>query len=101
MAFATVDWIKRGGALPDIPELTKALTVTTYTFKGEQLLVEPKEDIKDKLGFSPDHLDALMLTFAYPVERDPDKGSLIKTLPIKNQGHQFDYDPLSRNYIIG
>lgn len=94
MAFECVEWIKRGGALPDIPELTKALTQTTYSFKGEQLLLEPKEDVKAKLGFSPDHMDALMLTFALPVEaqkRDPYERKSV---------HQIEYNPFARDKLI-
>lgn len=96
MAFLLVDWIKRGGALPDIPELTQALISTTYTFKGDQLLIEPKDDIKVKLGFSPDHMDALMLTFALPVE----KQSTTDLYPTKGS-HQIEYNPFSREKILG
>lgn len=94
MAFACIEWIKKGGAIPDIPELTQALTQTTYTFKGDQLIIEPKEDIKAKLGFSPDHMDALCLTFAFPVEKDTTNN----LYPIRSV-HQIDYDPFSRDRI--
>jgi phage terminase large subunit len=99
MAFLLVDWIKRGGAIPDIPELTKALTVTTYSFKGEQLLIEPKEDVKAKMdGNSPDHMDALMLTFAMPVEK-------IDRSPYVNMNqtgaHNIEYNPFSRERVLG
>ena len=67
MAFDAVDWIKRGGALPECPELTAALTQTTYTFMGDRFLLEPKADIKVKLGYSPDEFDSFILTFAEPV----------------------------------
>ena len=68
MAFDAVDWIKRGGALPrDCPELLAALTQTTYTFMGDRFLLEPKADIKVKLGYSPDDFDSFILTFAEPV----------------------------------
>lgn len=67
MAFDFVAWIKRGGALPDDPRLLAALTQTTYSFKGDRLLLEPKEIIKEKLGYSPDEFDAGMMTFAEPV----------------------------------
>jgi hypothetical protein len=30
-------------------------------------LLEPKADLKDRIGFSPDEFDALILTFARPV----------------------------------
>lgn len=67
MYFDAVEWIKRGGALPPSPEITAALTQTTYSFKGDRLLLEPKDNIKAKLGYSPDEADALVLTFAEPV----------------------------------
>lgn len=68
MYMLAVNWIKGGGALPDVPELVGDLTQTTYTFKNDRLLLEPKEAIKLKLGRSPDHGDGLALTFAFPVQ---------------------------------
>lgn len=94
MAMLLVDWIKAGGAIPDIKELTAALTQTTYLFKGDKLMLEPKMDVKAKLGFSPDHMDALMLTFALPIEkeiRDP--------FPRTHTIHQYDYNPLARERV--
>lgn len=72
MYFLFVDWIKAGGALPPEDqegsrELLKALTETVYTFKNDRLMLEDKDDIKRKLGFSPDEADACALTFAEPV----------------------------------
>lgn len=96
MAFKLVQWIKAGGALPDTLELTQALTQTTYTFKGEKLIIEPKEDIKAKLGFSPDHMDALMLTFALPIEKTREN-----SLFPQRQHHQVDYDPFSKEKVLG
>jgi hypothetical protein len=67
MYFDAVQWIKNGGALPDVPELVAALSQTTYSFRGDRLLLEPKEQVKARLGYSPDDADALALTFAQPV----------------------------------
>jgi phage terminase large subunit len=67
MYFDAVAWIKRGGALPESRELMRALTETTYTHKNDKLILEPKEIVKEKLGFSPDEADAFVLTFAEPV----------------------------------
>ena len=68
MYFDAVQWIKDGGALPpNVPELVAALTQTTYTFNKDRLLLEPKEQIKAKIGYSPDHADAFCLSFAEPV----------------------------------
>lgn len=71
MYFETVEWIKKGGALPYVPEVVAALSQTNYTFRKDRLLLEPKEVIKVKLGYSPDHADALALTFAEPVTPRP------------------------------
>ena len=68
MAFDLVAWIKRGGALPPCPELTAALTQTTYSFMRDRFLLEPKDDVKDKIGYSPDEFDAAIMTFAEPVQ---------------------------------
>lgn len=67
MAFDFVQWIKRGGALPDDGNLLAELTETTYAFKGDRMLLEPKDMVKERLGFSPDEMDACMCTFAEPV----------------------------------
>jgi phage terminase large subunit len=67
MYFEAVDWIKRGGALPPSDELLAALTTTTYSFKGDRLILEPKENVEARLGFSLDDADAFVLTFAEPV----------------------------------
>src|SRR5213078_2530431 len=70
MYFEAVDWIRRGGALPPGPasqELIAALSRTTYSFRGDRLLLEPKEQVKARLGYSPDDADAFVLTFAQPV----------------------------------
>lgn len=92
MYFEMVQWIKAGGCLPDIPELLAALTQTTYTFRGDKLLLEPKEDIKVKLGYSPDHADALALTFAQPV-------AMVTTAANSPKGsYQSAYDPMASMY---
>lgn len=90
MIFDTVEWIKRGGALPKVPELLSALVETTYTFKGDALIIEPKEMIKERIGYSPDDLDALSLSFAQPV---------IKASYQEKGSHQTKYDPCSREHI--
>lgn len=89
MAFECVEWVKRGGMLPDIPELSAEMTATTYTFKGDRLIIQPKELIKEKLGYSPDHFDGLILTFAHPVTR---KGAYAGAT--SNRRHQISYEPL-------
>ena len=64
MWFEMAEWIKKGGALPNIPELVSELTTPTYTFIGGKFQIEDKDQIKDRIGRSPDLADALALTFA-------------------------------------
>jgi hypothetical protein len=68
MWFLMAEWVKGGGWLPNIPELIADLTEPTYTFRADKLMIEDKEQIKARLGRSPDWGDALALTFAYPIE---------------------------------
>lgn len=68
MAFQAAEWVKHGGALPPgSNELMEEMVATTYAFKGDRLLLEPKDLFKSRIGHSPDHFDAFMLTFAEPV----------------------------------
>lgn len=96
MMFEAVNWIRNGGALPpNRPELLAALTQTTYTFKNDKLMIEPKDVIKEKLGYSPDEMDAFILTFAGPVVKN------IPTHKGKNARFTYEYDPLSDKHISG
>lgn len=68
MLFKAADWVKKGGALPNMPELVREATAATYTFNKGKLLVEPKEQVMEKLGGeSPDLWDAFSETFAQEV----------------------------------
>jgi len=67
-------WVKDGGALPNVPELVEELTAPTYFFKGDKMQIEDKEQIKERIGRSPDYADALALTFTHPVKRAPMSG---------------------------
>jgi phage terminase large subunit len=67
MAFTACEFIKAGGMIPNDPEFIAELCAHTYTFKGDQLLLEPKELVKVKLGRSPDRFDSYILTHAAPV----------------------------------
>jgi phage terminase large subunit len=87
MYFDAVNWIKEGGALPYAPEILAALTQTTYSFKGDRLLLEPKKLVKVKLGYSPDEADAFVLTFAEPVTPQ-------SVIPYR-QRNQREYDPFA------
>lgn len=78
MAFDFVEWIKRGGAIPDDEGLMNALLRTNYTFQGDRFILEPKEDVEKKVGASVDEFDAAMLTLAEPVSVDRKRSNLPK-----------------------
>jgi hypothetical protein len=87
MWAAMSEWVQRGGALFHMPELIAELTVPTYSFSGGKFVLEEKDQIKKRLGRSPDLADALALTFAMPeMPRglSDARGSVGKTL------HEFD-----------
>jgi hypothetical protein len=66
MWLSMAEWVKKGGMLPNIPELVGELITPTYSFSGGQFLLEEKDQIKARLGRSPDLADALAITFAIP-----------------------------------
>jgi len=93
MYFRLCAWIERGGVIVDDPELVAEICAPEYTFdKRGRLILEPKDEIKVKLGRSPDRLDALMLTFALPEMEG--RGLNIEDLwGIKLPVVQKEYDP--------
>jgi hypothetical protein len=66
MWMKMAEWIRSGGALPQVDGLVQELTAPTYGFKAGKWLLEDKDSIKERLGYSPDLADALALTFATP-----------------------------------
>lgn len=92
MWFMMAEWIKRGGHIPNIGELRKELVTPTYTTKDGKLLLESKDQIKARLGFSPDLADALALTFALPDM--PAARQFPGSIPGRNPQYKSDYDAL-------
>lgn len=82
-------WLQAGGSLPDVPELKTELTTPEYCFDAAgRLKLEPKEQIKERMGKSPDIADSLALTFAMPVVARSDRGNGMEDC-------NTDYDPFS------
>jgi len=100
MWWHMAEWVKKLGALPRMSELMQELTAPTYSLRNGKILIEPKEMIKKRLGFSPDVADALALTFALPeMPRNAKKFRSEITpgeLPSNQQSEKFqgDYDPM-------
>ena len=90
MWHSCMEWLKTGGALPPDEALKAELSSPTYSFNNAGLMqLEKKEDIKERLGRSPDLADALCLTFAAPVARAIDITLAERRLESK------PYDPLA------
>lgn len=64
------DWLKEGGSFEDDQELYDEMIAceTLPTLDGKYKLV-PKDDMKETLGWSPNKLDTLAMSFAYPVAK--------------------------------
>ena len=95
--FEGTQWVKDGGALPNVPELVAEMTVPTYTFKGDRLIVEDKDQIKLRLGRSPNYADALFTTFAQPVHVDRTPESVLARLMTSHRV-EADYNPLESKF---
>ena len=68
------DWLgDPGGAdIPDDDVLHSHICAPGYTLNSnDQTVLEPKDKIRKRLQLSPDGGDALALTFAEPVRREP------------------------------
>ncbi len=95
MWFLMSEWVKRGGALPMDPTLAKELVAPTYTFQDGKLRLEEKEQIKKRLGFSPNRGDALCLTFALP---DMPRSVRLPGMPVHHK-HLSEFDPFDPKNI--
>lgn len=97
MWFKMADWIKSGGCLPKIPEMVAELTTPTYTFDASgKFVLEAKDQIKQRLGRSPDLADALAITFSFP-EQSSDRGLPHWFQERKNSQYQTDWDPFLKS----
>jgi len=91
MWLEMADWVKRGGCLPNIPELVRELTAPTYTFVNGVFQLEPKDLLKKRIGVSPDLADALALTFALP--EMPGSNRLLQSVTGGSSKVQHEWDP--------
>jgi hypothetical protein len=72
------------------------LTQCRYTFRGDKLLLEDKDQLKQRLGRSPDYGDALALTFAYPVQSQAVR-TIRRSMAARDAAQERDYDPWARS----
>lgn len=90
MYWKAARWVKTHGSLPKDIELGAELCEPEYDVdaKGKQTKywIEPKDEIKKRLGRSPDRADAFALTFAAPVAPKEIRMGLGQRMPV-------DFDP--------
>jgi phage terminase large subunit len=93
MLFLAAEHVKRGAALPYIPEMIQEMSAHTYTFQNGKFRVEEKDLVKEKIGRSPNYFDAYGLTFAEP-DMPSQTDSLLSRLGIRQHNHAADdFDP--------
>lgn len=90
MWWLMAEWVKKIGCLPKDPLLKRELTTVTYSFQNGRLILERKDQLKKRLGSSPDLGDALANTFAIP-EKPKDLEKPAYRFPNKKK----EYDPFS------
>lgn len=98
MWFEMRDWLRAGGAIPDLVDLKQDLAAPTYKFTpADKIQLESKDDIKGRGLPSPDLGDALALTFAFPVYRDHSAAARARAmgLPVVEES-SMEYDPYAR-----
>lgn len=90
------DWLRGGGAIPDVVDLKQDLAAPTYRFTpADKIQLESKDDIKARGLPSPDLADALALTFAYPVHRDHSATARARAMGMPTiEDDPLDYDPM-------
>lgn len=86
------DWVKKGGQLPNLPELIGELITPTYTFVNGVFVLEEKDMIKERIGRSPDLADGLALTFAIPDQPAEVHAKLRRRQRAATMGNPFEDD---------
>jgi hypothetical protein len=88
-----------GGMIPDSRELLNDLVGVQYGYAirdgRDAIILERKEDMRKRGLASPDHADALALTFAYPVSQSDRTASLAG---VTGSRHEFEYNPAAHHY---
>lgn len=109
--WTLAEHLKSGASLPKVyrdpsglthslDEIIAEFSSPTYSYKGDKIIIEPKEDIKARLGRSPDFMDAAACTHAFPVATPPRTMSALAEggfdLSQSVGKSKTDYDPLNR-----
>lgn len=88
--------LRSGLAIEDSAELEAEMTAPEYGHNNaDQLALEKKDEIKKRLGISPDDTDALALTFTMPVMKLSSQAREWREKGANQFGAQVDYDPFA------
>ena len=94
--WSTREWLKRGMIPVNDPELLAELTAVEYGYVMkdgvDSILLEKKSDMKKRLGYSPDKIDALATTFSHPVHKS-DHSKAFR--PSQKAQFESEYDPFA------
>ena len=91
MHVGVKEWLMTGGALPDDDELFEEMTAVEVGLDDKgRFKFPPKKDFKDIIGRSPNKLDSLALSFAFPVLPK------MKAHQVMRQTNRKPYDPMDR-----
>ena len=65
MYFNLRDWIRKGGIIPNDADLKEELLAIRYIFNktNGKIMIQPKDEIKELIGRSPDKSDSIALHF--------------------------------------
>lgn len=93
MWFKMAGWIQEA-QIPDSPALLAQLCAPVYSNDNasNRLTLESKDDIRRRLGTSPDIADALALTFAFPVGLPGLEARRARTMDDVDSGHALTGD---------
>lgn len=97
MWWRMAEWVKKGGALPRDPQLQRELTEPLYYYQDGKIRLEEKDQIKKRLGFSPDRADSLGLTFA--IEEQSSMRSPHSSPTASRKNYKADYDPFESDGV--
>ena len=88
------EWLIDGGAIPNRDDLKTELISPEFYFNDrQQMMLERKSDLKDRIGCSPDRADSLALTFS---DAGADRvGSSLDSPYVARRRTRSDFDPIS------
>ena len=90
-------YVDMTGQLRELGELVAEFAAATYSYKGDQIIIEPKDSIKARLGRSPDIFEAYCCSHAWPVAL-PDRTGMGRLDLARNVSRsKTHYDPLERD----